>query len=85
MALLRQWRRLVERDGVLFHRVFRSDGGEESLQLILPEALKQLTLNQLHQEHGHQGTERTTDLVQQRCYWPGMSVDRKKWLQWLGL
>ncbi|KAI3366993.1 hypothetical protein L3Q82_009626 [Scortum barcoo] len=81
MALLRQWDRLVEKDGVLFRQVFRSDGGEESLQLLLPVALKQDTLNQLHQEHGHQGIERTTELVRQRCYWPGMSSDIKSWVQ----
>ena len=81
MAILRQWDRLVEKDGVLLRRVFRSDGGEESLQLILPAVLKQETLNQLHQEHGHQGIERTTELVRQRCYWPGMSLDIKNWVQ----
>ncbi|XP_053285372.1 uncharacterized protein LOC128446371 [Pleuronectes platessa] len=81
MAILRQWDRLVEKDGVLLRRVFRSDGGEEALQLILPAVLKQETLNQLHQEHGHQGIERTTELVRQRCYWPGMSSDIKNWVQ----
>lgn len=29
----------------------------------------------LHQHHGHQGVECTLELVRQRCYWPGMSVD----------
>ncbi|KAI3352779.1 hypothetical protein L3Q82_019358 [Scortum barcoo] len=71
------WRRMV----FFFRQVFRSDGGEESLQLLLPVALKQDTLNQLHQEHGHQGIERTTELVRQRCYWPGMSSDIKSWVQ----
>lgn len=36
LALLRQWDRLVEKDGVLFRQVFRSDGGEAVLQLVLP-------------------------------------------------
>ncbi|KAI3358861.1 hypothetical protein L3Q82_015251 [Scortum barcoo] len=81
MAILRQWDRLVEKDGVLFRRAFRSDGGEEFLQLLLPAVLKQETLKQLHQDHGHQGIERTTKLVQQRCYWPGMSSDIKDWVQ----
>lgn len=81
IVLLRQWDRLVEENGVLFRRVFRSDGGEERLQLVLPAVLKRDTLHQLHQEHGHQGTERTTELVRQRCYWPGMSSDMKEWLQ----
>ena len=80
MVLLRQWNRLVEKDGVLYRRVSRSDGGEEFLQIILPAALKQETLRQLHGEHGHQGIERTTELVRQRCYWPGMSSDIKQWV-----
>ncbi|KAI3368495.1 hypothetical protein L3Q82_025508 [Scortum barcoo] len=81
MAILRQWDRLVEKDGVLFRRAFRSNGGEEFLQLFLPAVLKQETLEQLHQDHGHQGIERTTKLVQQCCYWPGMSSDIKDWVQ----
>ncbi|TWW54009.1 Retrovirus-related Pol polyprotein from transposon opus [Takifugu flavidus] len=81
IVLLRQWDRLVEKNRVLFRRVFRSDGGEEQLQLLLPAVLKGDTLHQLHQEHGHQGTERTTELVWQRCYWLGMSSDIKKWVQ----
>lgn len=79
--LLRQWDRLVERDGVLFCQIFRPDGGEGFFQLILPAVLKQETLNKLHQEHGHQGIEQTTELVWQRCYWPGMFTDIKQWVQ----
>lgn len=81
LALLRQWDRLVEEDGILYRRVFRSDGGEENLQLILPARLKQETLRQLHQAHGHQGVDRTTELVRERCYWPGMSSDIKQWVR----
>ncbi|CAI5649652.1 unnamed protein product [Oreochromis niloticus] len=81
MVLLRQWDRLVEKDGILYRRILRPGGGEEALQLVLPEALKPETLRQLHQDHGHQGIERTTELVRQRCYWPGMSSDIKQWVQ----
>ena len=81
MALLHQWDRLVEREGVLHRQVFQSHGGSESFQLILPAVLKHETLTRLHQEHGHQGIDRTTDLVRQRCYWPGMSADIKRWVQ----
>ena len=38
-------------------------------------------MTQLHQDHGHQGIERTMELVRQRCYWPGMSTDIKQWVQ----
>lgn len=40
LELVRQWDRLVERDKVLYRRTFRPDGGEEVLQLVLPEVLQ---------------------------------------------
>uniref|UniRef100_A0A8C5BVU7 Gypsy retrotransposon integrase-like protein 1 n=1 Tax=Gadus morhua TaxID=8049 RepID=A0A8C5BVU7_GADMO len=81
LTLLREWDRLVEQGGVLYRRAFRSDGGEGCFQLVLPAVLKKETLTQLHQDHGHQGIERTTELVRQRCYWPRMSADIKEWVQ----
>ncbi|TWW67321.1 Retrovirus-related Pol polyprotein from transposon opus, partial [Takifugu flavidus] len=36
IVLLRQWDRLVEKNGVLFRRVFRSDGGENNSNLFCP-------------------------------------------------
>lgn len=60
VILLQQWDRLVEKEQVLYRRVFRPDGGEEVLQVLLPTALKSEVLTQLHQHHGHQGVERTT-------------------------
>lgn len=79
--LFQQWDRLVEKDGVLYRRVFRLDGGEVVLQVLLPAAMKSEVLTQLHQQHGHHGVERTTQLVQQRCYWPRMSSDIARWCQ----
>ncbi|RXN03720.1 Transposon Ty3-I Gag-Pol poly [Labeo rohita] len=81
VILLRQWDRLVETDGVLYRRVFRPDGGEEVFQVLLPAVMKHEVLTQLHQQHGHQGVERTSQLVRQRCYWPGMSADIARWCQ----
>lgn len=56
-------------------------GGEGYLQLVLPAALSEETLTQLHQSHGHQGIGRTTELVRQRCYWPDISTNIKRWVQ----
>lgn len=81
VELVRQWDRILERDGVLHRRVFRSNGGEEVVQLLLPSVLKEEVLQQLHQGHGHQGAERTTELVRQRCFWPGLYADVKQWCQ----
>lgn len=79
--LVRQWDRLFDQEGLLYRRFHRPDGGEEQYQLILPEALREEVLQQLHQGHGHQGIERTTELVRQRCYWPGMYEHIKQWCQ----
>lgn len=69
----------MEREGVLYRRIFRPDGREEILQVLLPSVLRAEVLRWLHQEHGHQGIERTTELVRQRCYWPGMSSEVAGW------
>ncbi len=81
ILLLRQWDRLVEQEGLLYRRAFRSDGGEMVLQVIVPVALQPEVLTSLHQHHGHQGVERTLELARQRCYWPGMSSDVARWVQ----
>lgn len=79
LLLLRQWGRFTECEGVLYRKVFRPDGGEEFRQLILPMSLQTEVLTQLHQQHGHQGVNRTEELVRQRCYWPGMAADIQRW------
>ncbi|KAJ8014292.1 hypothetical protein DPEC_G00038740 [Dallia pectoralis] len=81
LVLLRQWDRLVERSGVLYRQVFRPDGAEVVLQVVVPASLQEEVLTKVHQEHGHQGIERTLELLRQRCYWPGMSAAVSKWCQ----
>lgn len=76
MAILRQWDHLVEE--VWFSALME---GRKFLQLVLSAALKQETLHLRHEEHGHSGVDRTTELIWQRCYWPGLGVDVKNWVQ----
>lgn len=44
------------------------------LQLVLPDCLQGEVFQQLHTYHGHQGAERTTELILQRCYWPALGM-----------
>lgn len=81
LTLFQQWDRLVLKEGVLYRRISRPDGGEDVFQMVLPDVLRQEVLTQLHQQHGHQGIERTGELIRQRCYWPGMSADITRWCQ----
>lgn len=81
LVLLGQWDHLVDKDGLLHHQMSHHDGAEEVLQLVLPAPLKPVAMGQHHQNHRHQGVVRTSRLVQQRCYWPGMFIDIKHWCQ----
>lgn len=81
LSLLRQWDRLIERSGFLYRQVFRPDGVETVFQLLLPAALWEEVLTEVHQRHGHQGVERTLELLRQQCYWPGMSSEVAHWCQ----
>ena len=70
-----QWPRLVLRDGVLYRRIQPPTGVEPRWQLVTPESLRSVVLQALHDQHGHQGRERTANLVAERCYWPGAYRD----------
>ena len=76
---LHQWDRLEEREGVLYRTIFLPPSRTLTFQLLTPTLLRPEVLQQLHDHHGHQGMERTTTLVQERCYWPGMRAYVEKW------
>ena len=80
-ALLRQWDRLVEEEGVLYRLIYVQRGGPEILQLLIPQCLKKDVLRSVHDQEGHQGTERTLQLLRARCFWPNMAQDVERWCQ----
>ena len=76
--LLREWDRLVVKEGVLYRRRVDSEG--ENLKLVLPCKFRQIALESLHDEMGHLGTERTIDLIRSRFYWPYLGRDVKHYV-----
>lgn len=70
--LLREWNKLE------LQARKRQDGDLIILQLVLPEKLRPMVLECLHDRMGHMGIERTLDLVRSRFYWPRMAVDVEK-------
>ncbi|KAL7834629.1 hypothetical protein SRHO_G00288760 [Serrasalmus rhombeus] len=80
-VLLRQWDRLVECEGVLYRLVYPPGGGLEYSQLLLPQCLQNEVLRSVHDDHGHQGTERTLQLLRDRCFWVNMAQDVERWCQ----
>ncbi|XP_058492814.1 uncharacterized protein LOC131464383 [Solea solea] len=73
---MREWNRLELHNQVLYRR--RQDGGRVTHQLVLPEELRAVVLQSLHNDMGHLGIERTLDLVRTRFYWPKMAADVEK-------
>ena len=77
--LMSQWNRLQEREGVLYRAVYLPPSRNITHQLLVPMALRSEVLEQLHDKHGHQGSERTLALIQQRGYWPKMRASIDNW------
>ena len=78
--LCKQWGRLEERKGLLYRKIRIPHSGEEVSQLVLPTKLRTAVFESVH-SNGHQGVERTTRLLQERCYWPGMCSDVSVWIR----
>lgn len=80
-GLVKQWQRIREKNGLLYGEVQLPPARTTALQLLLPATLRGEVLTNLHNNHGHQGVDRTTSLIRQRCYWPRMCHDIKKWCE----
>lgn len=71
--VLKEWKRLEMRDGLLYRK--RQFEEKTFYQLVLPESLRAIALTCLHDDMGHMGIERTIELVRSRFYWPRMAAD----------
>ena len=49
--------------------------GKEVQQLVLPHCFQSKVLKYIHDDLGHQGLERTLELLQSRVFWPNMFKD----------
>ena len=71
--VLKQWGRLEVVQDLLYKKPQLN--GESCHKLLLPSALKMQVLHATHDNMGHQCFGKTLQLVQARCWWPGMSKD----------
>ncbi|CAI5665465.1 unnamed protein product [Oreochromis niloticus] len=78
--LLKEWRRLVVRDGILYRCIQDSQRGVVE-QLVLPEDLRISVKTALHDDSGHLGFERTLHMIRERFYWPRMFQEIKAWCE----
>ena len=78
--LMYQFHRLTLKDGVLHCLYIHYD--VEYHQLVLPQRYHKKILQSLHNfPLGHQGIDRTLDLLWRRVYWPTMTQDASSWVE----
>ena len=73
-----QWDRLILKQGVLHWLYIFNE--IEYHQLILPQCFHRKILISLHDHMGHQGMDRTINLLKERVYWPSMVKDAQNWV-----
>lgn len=64
--------------GVLYREITREE--EKIKQLVLPKVYRKIALEGLHSNVGHPGKDRTTSLIRDRFFWPGMAADIVSWV-----
>ncbi|KAL0196751.1 hypothetical protein M9458_005291, partial [Cirrhinus mrigala] len=75
----REMVRLILKDGLL-HRCSKNPSGTENYQMVLPAEFRGSVLRSLHDDMGHLGVERTTELVRSRFFWPKMSQEVEQYI-----
>ncbi|XP_053274167.1 uncharacterized protein LOC128436464 [Pleuronectes platessa] len=78
--LKKEMGKLMMKDGLL-HRLSKRPSGKEQTQLVLPSGFRELVLKATHDDLGHLGIERTTDLLRSRFFWPKLACDVEQYIK----
>lgn len=71
--LLRQWDRLLLKNGVLYRHIMIDQ--EDRDQLVVPVRWRDRILKGLHDDMGHLGRDKTLETIRHRFYWPSLTKD----------
>lgn len=72
--LLRESSKLKIKRGLLY-RVTKRSSGKDVSQLVLPARYQPMVFRAMHDDIGHLGMERTTELIKDHFYWPRMASE----------
>jgi transposase InsO family protein len=77
------WDCLIAQDNILYKVVYSNGGAIDQLRIVLPKALKNDVLYQLHgsRSSGHLGQHKTIEKVRERFYWYRYKEDVIDWCQ----
>ena len=73
--------RYILRNGLLYKKCVSNNRETGYLQFVLPRPFRKQALEACHDEVGHLGIERTTSLIKDRFYWPGMEDDIEEYVK----
>lgn len=77
--ILRERKRLILKEGVLYRRVQDPRSLEVVHQLVLPEAWRAKVWHKCHERAGHFGVEKMLRLIRSRFFWAGLAKDVQTW------
>ena len=75
---------LVIKNGLLYHKTQQGQADEIVFQFVVPQRHWGTTLDGCHREAAHQGQRRSTTLMQECFWWPGMTRDLRNCIKKCG-
>ena len=74
-AYVKAKEQLLIKNGLLYHKTQQGQADEIVFQFVVPQRHQGAALDGCHQEAAHQGQRRSTALMQECFWWPGMTRD----------
>ena len=75
---------LLIKNGLLYRKTWQGLDNEIVLQFVVPQRHRSTTLDGCHREVAHQGQSRSTTLMQECFWWPGMTRDLRNCIKKCG-
>ena len=75
---------LLIKNGLLYCKTWQGLADEIVFQFVVPQRHQSTTLDGCHQEAAHQGQRRSTTLMQEHSWWPGMTQDLRNCIKKCG-
>ena len=72
------------KNGLLYHKTWQGQANEIVFPFIVPQRHRSAALDGCHHEAAHQGQHRSTSLMQEHFWWPGMTQDLRKCIKKCG-
>ena len=69
----------------LYRHFRQSYKSPATAELVVPSGMRDIILNQLHNQAGHLGVHKTTAKIKERFYWPGYEQDIENWVSCLSI